>query len=886
MGEVFRAFDPRLKREVAIKVLHGDASGDPSRGQRLLVEAQAAGSLNHPNIVAVYDVGDDNGRPFIVSEFIHGRELRDEIDGGPIPTRRLLVLATQIAAGLRAAHEAGLLHRDLKPGNVMVTRDGRVKIVDFGLAKTFTADAPGAAPHDAATVTLPGTVVGTVQYMSPEQARGSDVDFRTDQFSFGLMLYEMATGTSPFRRDSHAQTMAAIIADEHRSIVELNPRVPVPLRWIIERCLAKEADNRYASTTDLHHDLVTVLNHLGEIGSAEPTAEKPLTSSRSRWLSAMVVVTLLAVATSVASWRRSDAPSLTYAPLVTELSFQGGPAWSPDGKTLAYVGASDGVLQVYTRNTASPLSQPQRITNSLFDCTDPFWSPDNTRIYYHSLARSLDGLWSISPAGGRPELVVEAASRATISPDGRTLAFFHEEDTPEALSGSSRTLWVSSPSGDDARAYTEPPFDKRTFVDGQLRFSPDGSKLLAWVWGWNEAGSNVPSPEFWMIPWPTGTPYKVLPSLARDAPVAASFDWLPDSRRIVVALWDQTTAGMHLWTADTVSGDSSRLTSTPGSENRPEVSPNGDIVAFTNETIDFDLVMVPLDGTPAQNLWTTSRNELDPTFLRDGSQYAYVSDAGGTLQIWLRSRDERFQRLVVSPDQFSGETTLALGAPALSPDGERIAYQRYAEKSGYQIWVSTITGAGPPVPLAPGSLYQDAPTWSPDGEWIAFAERTKEGESVLAKVRVGPGNAPQKILQNVITTSSRPKWSPDGKWILCDTVNGLTIVSPDGTDTRVISEDLWIAYAWAADGRRVLGLREADERARHYALTSVDIETKQERILNPDLGVIPPAAQSIRGLTTLGTTALVTSVASARSEIWTLEGFNRSPTLFERFWRR
>jgi Tol biopolymer transport system component len=341
---------------------------------------------------------------------------------------------------------------------------------------------------------------------------------------------------------------------------------------------------------------------------------------------------------------------------------------------------------------------------------------------------------------------------------------------------------------------------------------------------------------------------------------------------------------MHLWVANVETGEIAPLTSTPGSENRPVVSPDGQRIAFAAEAIDFDLVEIPLDGAPTRTLLATSRNELDATFTPDGNLYAYVSDKGGVLQIWLRSRDGQFERPIVGRSQFTDQT-LALGAPALSPKGDRIAYQRYAERSGYQIWISTTAAAAPPVQLASGSLYQDAPTWSPDGGTIAFVHRPKGNSITLATVRVGAVEPPAIILRDVII-ASRPKWSPDGRWIAADTFEGLAIVSPDGKVSRVVSEEIWIAYAWAADSRRIYGLREAD-RPRHYALAVIDIDTMKERVINPELGVIPPASQPIRGLALTSGGSLVTSVASARSDIWIAEGLEPARrTLLSRLLRR
>jgi Tol biopolymer transport system component/tRNA A-37 threonylcarbamoyl transferase component Bud32 len=877
MGAVYRAWDPRLMREVAIKVLAHDVADDLPRRRRLLEEAKAAGGLSHPNVMAVYDVGVHDGRPYIVSEYIHGRELREETDRGRVPIRRLLELAVQIAAGLRAAHDAGIVHRDLKPANVMVTRDGRVKIIDFGLA-TAADGAARAADHE--TVSVMQAVAGTPQYMSPEQARGQDVDFHTDQFSLGLILYELATGTHPFRRPSTAETMAAIITDEARPIGELAPKVPVVLRWIIERCLAKEPVDRYASTADLLKDLTTLQGRLGEVtAEAAPAVRR----RRAGWSWAALALGLAAVAVLIMLPRRS-APHVEFTPLITDAAFQGAPAWSRDGQTLAYVSAVDGVMQIFTRRANG--GTPHQVTQSRFDATDPFWSADNQRIYYQSLAHESQSLWSISSAGGPARLVIENASRAALSSDGRTLVFLREGNSPEqSVFFFGLALAMATAEGENVRAFTEPPFKDRTFVDAALRFSPDGTKLMAWVWGWSDDKSSTPRAQFWLVPWPTGRPTRVLPSLERVVTGGASFDWLADSRTIALALSEPGGTGSHLVLADTSTGNTTPLTTTVGSENRPAISPDGTRMSFTAEAIDFDLIEIPLDGSSARPLLSTSRNELDPALAHDGREIAYVSDKDGKLQIWLRSRDARFDQPIVTPEQFSG-TTLALGAPSLAPDGQRIAFQRYAEEGGYQIFVSTVAGAGAPVLLTGPSRYQDAPTWSPDSQWIAYIERGVGDKVSLARVRVGAGAPPEVVLAALPRLGSRTKWSPDGRRIACDTTDGLTVVSTDGRQRQLVSEDSWIAFTWSNDGRQIFGLRESDDKPRHYMLAALDLASSRERIINPDVGVIPPAWQPIRGLEAAGDGTLITSVARARSDIWLLRGFESMAAGLRGSWPR
>src|SRR5215831_7813755 len=286
MGEVYRARDTRLGREVAIKVLPAGLSADPERLKRFEREARSASSLNHPNIVTIYDIGAEGGVSYIAMELVKGEQLRAElVRGGSLPVRQILQIGSQIAEGLAKAHAAGIVHRDLKPENVMLTEDGHVKILDFGLAKLTQPETSSGGTTMAPTVsgaTSEGVILGTVGYMSPEQATGGTVDYRSDQFSLGSILYELATGRRAFQRASAPQTLTAIIQDEPEAIATLNPKVPAPLRWIVERCLGKSPKQRYASTEDLARELATVRDHLSEATSGSGLVERPR-PDRTRW---------------------------------------------------------------------------------------------------------------------------------------------------------------------------------------------------------------------------------------------------------------------------------------------------------------------------------------------------------------------------------------------------------------------------------------------------------------------------------------------------------------------------------------------------------------------------------------------------------------------------
>src|SRR5271155_4166502 len=268
MGEVYRAKDTRLDREVAIKTLSLDHASHPEALSRFEQEARSASSLNHPNIVTIYELGRENGTRYIAMELVDGETVRSLLASGPIPFRKLVAIAAQIADGLAKAHEIGLIHRDLKPENLMVSRDGTAKVLDFGLAKLLKPDhAPGS---DATTsISEHGTIMGTVGYMSPEQAMGEEVDFRSDQFSFGSVLYEMATGSPAFKKKTHAETTAAILRDEPERLGSKMLQAPAPFIWIVERCLAKDPKQRYASTRDLARDLAAVRDRLADTPARE-----------------------------------------------------------------------------------------------------------------------------------------------------------------------------------------------------------------------------------------------------------------------------------------------------------------------------------------------------------------------------------------------------------------------------------------------------------------------------------------------------------------------------------------------------------------------------------------------------------------------------------------
>jgi Tol biopolymer transport system component len=873
MGEVFRARDSRLHREVAIKVL-AKAGADAAR--RFTGEAQAASALNHPNIVTVYDVGVHDEIPYIVSELVDGTALRSLLARAPLPIREVLDLAVQMADGLAAAHAAGIVHRDFKPENVMVTREGRVKILDFGLALVGSHDG-AAGPRDV-TLTQTGIIVGTVPYMSPEQARGGTVDFRTDQFSFGLTLYELLGGRRAFQKETAPQTLAAILEDEPEPLAKLNPRVPAPLRWVIDRCLAKEPRQRYDSTADLARELHTLRDRLAEFSVTTDAPVAPLRTRR--WTGPVLLAVggalLAGVGLGLMVLRAVDGAAgaidrYRFTPFATDAGYQSSPAWSPDGKTLAYVAAVDGVLQIFTKAVGSPLRA--QVTHTRFDCRDVFWAPDGTRLYYISLARDRDGLWAVSAVGGEPEFVLENVSRAALSPDGKMLAMIRSTDDNDF--GGLYSLWLSSPPGAAPTRYAKPPFGDKTFLyDGVLRFSPDGTRLRAWVLRVEETStaSVFPvHPEFWVLPTDDGLPRRAA-AITEGAPTfAAPFSWLPDSRHVVSAS-PEPKPGVHLWIRSTESSEAHLLTSGGSIESDPAASPDGRRLAMTFQQANYDAYRLSLEHLTFEPILASSRNEMDVDWAPATSQMVFTIDRSGSDEIWLRSQNGEFERPLVTSNDFANSATFILGTPAFSPDGQRVAYSREGS-DGNRVWVSPVAG-GPPVRLTETLGDQQLPTWSPDGVWIAFSQDSNGagGKWWLMKSRVGAGGAPQVIASDIMPLSPS-KWSPDGAWVAYNSRRGLSLASPDGKQNDVLAEEPWMAFAWSSDSRQLFGIRQSDD-FKHLTFVAINTRTRAERVLIADLVPLPVAGRPVRGFARVSDTTFLTSIVHVSSDIWLLDGFS------------
>jgi serine/threonine protein kinase len=878
MGEVYRARDTRLGRDVALKILPADVSSDPERRSRFEQEARAAAALNHPNILGVYDVGSDGQHLYIAAELVEGESLDSVVRGDPVAVRRLLDIAVQIADGMACAHAAGIVHRDLKPANVMVATDGRVKILDFGLAKQTTHGVPGSS--DALTVhqTQAGMIVGTVSYMSPEQAGGKPTDYRSDQFSFGLVLYEMATGRKAFDKPESVRTMSAIISDEPPPI---EAKIPPPLRWTIDRCLSKDPAGRYDSTRDLFRELRSLRDHLSEASGTVTAIAGPVPAALRRqraWVLpasfVLGVLTTLAVIVLRSNPTLPDQSAYRFTPFSFEPGGQRFPVWSPDGKAVAYAARPNLTTpyQVYVRYLESPT--PLQLTHMKDSAYPMRWSTDGARVFLFTDSQPAS-IWSIATVGGEPELVMTQPKDGTgrkrsiaISPDGKAVAAF------QSLGDATNTVWISSPPGSEPKKYGPDPFATKTVYNTPtLEFSPDGRHLLLIV------NRGRRSEEAWLLDYPpsgTGGVRQVMPGL-RTYAGTPEFAWMSDNRRIVLVLQATPDASLQLWMADTASGERHAITSGARSSGGPAVSPDGQKLLLTDETGDFDIVSVDLATAVPRRLIATARNEMMPAWAAKQPAMVYVSDRNGPNEIWLH-RPDNTDRPIVGAFDFREGTTQWLAAPTLSPDGSRAIYTRIEEGTTAKIWISSVAG-GAPVRLTNEDASEFTGSWSPDGAWFVYCS-SRDGKIALKKVKT-TGQATPIVLKAEVTDANVPAWSPDGNWIAI----GANLVSPDGQTTKPLSRHRGPHYMFSADGKYVYSIRSDQGRE---DLFRIDIATGAETVI----GNVGPAfrpgsnlSPSIRFSLAPDGKSFIYGSGTFTSNLWMLEGFAVKPGLFARLRR-
>jgi serine/threonine protein kinase len=699
MGEVYLARDLTLGREVAIKVMKAGGSSEPDRLRRFEREARAAAALNHPNIATIYEVGEHEGTPFIAMELVEGKTLRQRLKEGPLPMEEVLRLATQVAGGLAKAHEAGVVHRDLKPGNLMVTTEGLAKILDFGLVKLLPHVSPVSGE-----ITEEGSVLGTVEYMSPEQALARPVDHRSDQFSFGSILYEMATGRRPFQKDEKAQTLVAIIHGEPEPMVRLNAETPPEIGAIVRRCLAKAPDARYDSTADLAEALARVPAGMSS------TLGRP----SDRRLPVIGLAAFLAVAVGIlysSGWRpRLSEPRTTLLETVPLTSYPGreaGPTLSPDGSQVAFTwnGPGQDNQDIYVKAIGS--ERPVRLTSHPARDGSPAWSSDGSRIAF--LREKPGGgaeVRVIPPTGGPERRLAEIAASADYglawSPDGRRLATV-DRLSPGAPLGivlldteTGATEQLTSLASSAGRGDVWPVFspDGRT-VAFRRSVAPTANRLC-------------------LVPTVGGEPRELVPATAFTSP----FAWTPSGEEIVFAALpfveegnlsrpstrSNTGSPPVLWRISVTGGPARQLV---GSANARgvAVSSTGDRLAYTELTSNWEIWRLDLRGSGGATqtrLIASTRFDGNPQLSPDGERVVFTSARSGGFEIWLADADgENLLRLT------SLARSGSVGSPRWSPDGKSVAFDFLAEgDTRPNIYVVGASG-GPPRPERPVAGLED-----------------------------------------------------------------------------------------------------------------------------------------------------------------------------------
>lgn len=851
MGEVYKARDSRLDRIVAVKTSAAQFS------ERFEREARAVAALNHPNICQLYDVGPD----YLVMEFIEGAPVAP-----PDSPRKLLDMAVQIADGLAAAHAAGIIHRDLKPDNILMTREGRIKILDFGLAKRAPENA---APTDA-TVTVAraltdaGTTIGTIAYMSPEQARGEvNLTPQSDQFSLGLVLYELAAGKKAFPRGSAAEIMTAIIREDAEP---LPTSVPAPFRWIVERLLHKEPAERYVSTLDLYRELRQVRERLSESMSTSAVAAVQAAGpqrSRRNWLAFALITAIVVAAGALGTLffgpKPHNAANDIYTPIETSLESPADPSWSPDGKAFIYSAIFEGKRQVFVRYVNATLSN--RLTNLSRDASALGWAPDGKRIFVAAVSpaggQPTVALFSVSIAGGEPELLMPSplVLLSRVSPDGKVLLGLGRE------SDGTFSLNTSSPVGSPWKRYAPAPFESKQFSNTpSFNLSPDGKKIL---YCWTNNGEN----QAWLLPFPpgSGTPKRILDG---DVGASMSFSWFPDSRHIAA-----NTALRHqrfLRLLDTEGAEAKPITGGMVSQSSPAVSPDGRRMLFLESTSDYRIVAASLKDA---SLRTRVRSQLRtgmPLWAAKGERFVYETSSHGAPEIWLRESDGA-ERPVLTQSAFPPGTGSRIANPALSPDGGRLAVMRGSPK-GLRIWITSVAG-GTPVRLTNDeSSYENGGAWSPDGARFVYG-RYKEGVVSVMIAKTNGQATPVELVRPPLA-NPLPDWSPTGAWIVYSSAPGTwALMSPDGKAKRDLGKIATQHLTFSKDGETLYGIRAEGD---HQYLFSLTIATGQMKTIGDVGSEFAPRSYvgpGVRFSVSPDGQSILYPTYSTKTGLWMLEGF-------------
>jgi serine/threonine protein kinase/Tol biopolymer transport system component len=831
MSEVYRAHDSRIRRDVAVKVLPPTFAKYADRLHRFEQEARTVGALNHPNLLTIFDAGTEGGRPYIVTELLEGQTLRSHLrENGvavKLPIRKAVDYSIQIANGLAAAHERGVVHRDLKPENLFVTKDGRVKILDFGVAKLRSADEFALADDDTMEQdTSPGTVIGTVGYMSPEQVRGQPVDQRSDLFSLGTLMYEMVAAEHPFRSDSPADTMSSILREDPPDPSSLNPNVTPGFERVIRHCLEKSPAQRFQSARDLAFQLETLSGGSGTM----PTVETPILSSRRGMAIGGALALLLAgLATGWLLRGRVDTarnPAPRFSQLTYDETLELSPAIAPDGENFVFARSGQGGSDLYlqrvggrnainlTKRCSASDSQPaysrdgtqiayrsecegggifvmgatgessRRIVDS---CFNPSWSPDGTHLvcgaenvgFTPTSRGSMSSLWIVDVRSGQRRLLLDRDGvQPNWSPHGNRIAFW-------GIVGESaqRDLWTIDPSAKDPRSSIVRVTNDEA-VDWNPVWSPDGQYLY---FGSDRNGAM----NLWRIRIDEKSGRASGPPEPMTAPARFSGNYsIANNGRLLFASIDQSESLRTVRfdpVAGATEGEARSIVAGSFLVFSSQISPDARFVAVTNRTGQEDLFVVELATGDIRQLTNDEARDRGATWSADGTKiYFYSQRDTNRYEIWsIHADGSNLARVTTTQGR-------SVWYPAASPDGTRISF--YNDENSY---VQT-GGAGKPIieplPPAPENLHPAMTAWSPDGTMLAGELRDAPGIAVYSFTG--------RRYRRLTPSGAHPIWLPGGREILYGDAGRLRIVNVDNAATRNVATTLPIgSMSLSADGR-------------------------------------------------------------------------------------
>jgi Tol biopolymer transport system component len=832
MGHVFRALDTRLDRNVAVKVLPQAHWNDREFRSRFEREARAISSLSHPNICALYDVGSAESEggtaPYLVMELLEGATLREHLERGPIPPRRALTIAAHVAAGLAAAHEKGIIHRDLKPENLFLTRDERVKILDFGVAKAGSGNAE--ASRTTHLKTEPGMVIGTAHYMSPEQARGESIDARSDLFSLGVVLYEMLAGHVPFEARSAVEVMHAILRDEPP---ELPGTVPETAAAIAYRCMEKNPELRFRSARDLAFALENAAKGVVSRARASRRASRPQPRAKGMWRAALLALILGALVLAVLFARgafENDIPEPPRLRAFTTSGRDGAAAASRDGRLVAFVSTRDGKSRIWLKQVAD--GTEVAATAGPADSA-PRFSPDGSVILFTRTENGRASLYRVAAVGGEPRKVLDDAFDGDWSADGTRIAFIRNRVEGERLS----TLCVSSLDGNDLREVaataTEELFGPRWSPDGrwlavsrQPRATASGSVLLVHLASGNQRvlARNEPHGGVSAVAW--SAPEKVVYTQVE-----------------VLTGAEHSSRGSSSIIAHDVKGGKSRvlLRYPRGAADTIDIAGPGRLL-FSEDLTRQNLHELDLDS--GNRRWLSHGMSMDrqPSFARAGASVVFSSDRGGSVDVW--------------------ELTLASGALRRLTDHIAVDWDPYVTSNGttlfwssnragrFELWRATTDGTSPQ--RASDRPFAENPSLPQDGSWIYYDSTDPQQKDGLWRVR-SDGDGAERVIE---AETAHPEVSADGQFVVYHTFDAggsgtIAVVRvsdrkvfPVATGLTAFSRPRWIgathtlAYR-AADASGTLGIfaqefdPERDTRDTRRVLL-IDDEVPETFAISPD----------------------------------------------------